>query len=123
MAECVNIRLDELEALADFAVDHEIGLTVVGPEAPLCAGVVDVFRRRNLRIFGPAAEAARLEGSKDFAKNFMRKYNIPCADSATFTEPAGAIDYVRRQFAEKQVRGIVIKADGLAAGKGVLVTG
>lgn len=119
-AQCVPIKLDELEKLADFAQNNQIDLTVVGPEAPLCAGVVDLFRSRNLAIFGPDKEAAQLEGSKDYAKRFMNKYNIPTAKSATFDKLDDAIIYVNEQY-EAGCDSIVIKADGLAAGKGVLV--
>ena len=119
-AECVDIGVGELEKLADFAEQNHIDLTVVGPEAPLCDGVVDCFRNRNLTVFGPAKEAAQLEGSKDFAKAFMLKYNIPTAKAATFESEAPAAEYVKKEFASG-AKGIVIKADGLAAGKGVLV--
>ncbi len=119
-AECVAIQVGELEKLADFAEKHNIDLTVVGPEAPLCDGVVDCFRARNLTVFGPAKEAAQLEGSKDFAKAFMLKYGIPTARAATFETEAEAAEYVKKEFAAGE-KGIVIKADGLAAGKGVLV--
>ena len=119
-AECVNIKVDQLEKLADFAVKEKIDLTVVGPEAPLCAGIVDVFQARGLKIFGPDKIAAQLEGSKDFAKKFMVKYGIPTAASETFEEPQAACDYIDAQF-DAVVSGIVVKADGLAAGKGVLV--
>ncbi len=119
-AECVNIKVSELEKLADFAVEHKIDLTVVGPEAPLCDGIVDVFQRRKLKIFGPDKKAAQLEGSKDFAKQFMVKYGIPTAASETFEDPESACKYIDSQF-DAGVKGIVVKADGLAAGKGVLV--
>ena len=119
-AECVPIGVGELEKLADFAAEHAVDLTVVGPEAPLCDGIVDCFRRRNLVVFGPDREAAQLEGSKDFAKSFMLKYGIPTAKAATFTAEAPAAEYVKKEFAAG-AKGIVIKADGLAAGKGVLV--
>lgn len=119
-AECVDIPADKLEALADFAVSHQIDFTVVGPEAPLCAGIVDLFRSRGLKIFGPTQAAARLEGSKDFAKAFMVKHHIPTAQSATFTHQIGAVEYIAKQF-DRGARGVVVKADGLAAGKGVLV--
>ncbi len=119
-AECVAIQVDELEKLAEFAASNGIGLTVVGPEAPLCDGIVDVFRGHGLLVFGPDKRAAQLEGSKDFAKAFMVKYGIPTAKAATFTAEAPAADYIRREFAAG-AKGIVIKADGLAAGKGVLV--
>lgn len=119
-AECVNIKVDELEKLADFAAANNIDLTVVGPEAPLCDGVVDVFRARNLLIFGPDKEAAQLEGSKDFAKKFMVKYNIPAAGSEVFTSLDAAVEYLKKEFASGK-KAVVVKADGLAAGKGVLV--
>jgi len=104
------------EALAEFAAAHEIGLTVVGPEAPLCAGIVDVFRARGLRIFGPDRHAAQLEGSKAFAKRFMEAHGIPTAKCGVFTDADSATAYVRKVGAP-----IVVKADGLAAGKGVIV--
>ena len=119
-AECVDIKVGELEKLADFAVSKKISLTVVGPEAPLCDGIVDVFKARGLKIFGPDKKAAQLEGSKDFAKQFMVKYGIPTAASETFVNPDEACAYIDRQFAAG-AKGIVVKADGLAAGKGVLV--
>ncbi|MCK9508997.1 MAG: phosphoribosylamine--glycine ligase [Pigmentiphaga sp.] len=111
-----NVALTDPEALADFAEKEHIGLTVVGPEAPLAAGVVDVFRARGLKIFGPTKAAAQLESSKDFAKAFMVRHNIPTAYYATFTDPTQAHAYIDQQGAP-----IVIKADGLAAGKGVVV--
>jgi phosphoribosylamine--glycine ligase len=111
-----NLALSKPEELADFVVAERIELTVVGPEAPLAAGVVDVFRARGLRIFGPTKAAAQLESSKDFAKAFMQRHGIPTAAYQTFTDPAAARDYVSRRGAP-----IVVKADGLAAGKGVVV--
>ncbi len=119
-AECVDIKVNELEKLADFAVSKKISLTVVGPEAPLCDGIVDVFKARGLKIFGPDKKAAQLEGSKDFAKQFMVKYGIPTAESATFENPEDACAYIDSRF-DAGEKGIVVKADGLAAGKGVLV--
>lgn len=118
-AECVPIKVEELEKLADFAEKERIDLTVAGPEAPLCLGLGDVFRSRGLAFFGPSGAAAKLEGSKEFAKEFMRKYQIPTARAATFTDAAAAAEYVKAEFAAG--RGVVVKADGLAAGKGVLV--
>ena len=112
----VNLALTDPNELADFAEKHKIGLTVVGPEAPLSAGVVDVFRARGLRIFGPTRAAAQLESSKAFAKDFMARHNIPTAHYATFTDVAAAHAHVEQTGAP-----IVIKADGLAAGKGVVV--
>lgn len=119
-AECVDLAVTELEKLADFAEKEHIDLTVVGPELPLCAGISDVFRARNLAIFGPSKAAAQLEGSKDFAKNFMLKYGIPTARGAAFTTGNDAKAYIRSEF-DRGADGIVVKADGLAAGKGVLV--
>ena len=112
----VNLAVTDLVALADFAAHERIGLTVVGPEAPLAAGVVDLFRSRGLRIFGPTRGAAQLESSKAFAKDFMARHGIPTARYASFDDAAAAHAYVDQQGAP-----IVIKADGLAAGKGVVV--
>jgi len=111
-----NVDITDVKALADFAQERKIGLTVVGPEAPLAAGVVDEFRARGLRIFGPTQKAAQLESSKAFAKAFMKRHNIPTAAYDTFTDNAAAHAYVDQIGAP-----IVIKADGLAAGKGVVV--
>jgi phosphoribosylamine---glycine ligase len=111
-----NLPITDVIALADFAQTEKIDLTVVGPEAPLAAGVVDEFRRRGLRIFGPTAAAAQLESSKAFAKDFMQRHRIPTAAHQTFADAALAHAYVDQQGAP-----IVIKADGLAAGKGVVV--
>lgn len=119
-AECIDIGVTELEKLADFAETNDIGLSVVGPEVPLCAGIVDVFRSRGLKVFGPDKEAARLEGSKTYAKDFMKKYDIPTAEAQDFSNKDEAIVYVKRKFSEGS-EGIVVKADGLAAGKGVIV--
>ncbi len=112
----VNVPLTDPQALADFAAREKIALTVVGPEGPLSQGVVDVFRARNLRIFGPTQAAAQLESSKAFSKDFMRRHRIPTAAFDTFTDAAAAHAYVDRLGAP-----IVVKADGLAAGKGVVV--
>ena len=112
----VNVPLTDVKALADFAQEKKIAVTVVGPEAPLAAGVVDEFRARGLRIFGPTQKAAQLESSKAFAKDFMKRHGIPTAFYETFTDAKAAHAYVDRQGAP-----IVIKADGLAAGKGVVV--
>jgi phosphoribosylamine--glycine ligase len=114
--ELQNVPIEDPEALADFVVQEGVGLTIVGPEAPLAAGVVDVFRARGLKIFGPTKAAAQLESSKDFAKAFLVRHNIPTAAYQTFTETAPAHAYIDAQGAP-----IVIKADGLAAGKGVVV--
>lgn len=119
-AECVDINVDELDKLALFARENSIDLTVVGPEAPLCDGIVDVFRKNGLAVFGPDKEAAQLEGSKDYAKRFMVKYGIPTAKAATFECACKAKEYINSEFANGAA-GIVVKADGLAAGKGVLV--
>ena len=111
-----NLPLTDLTALADFAEREKIHLTVVGPEAPLAAGIVDLFRAHGLKIFGPTRAAAQLESSKDFAKRFMARHQIPTAASETFTDADTAHACLERKGAP-----IVIKADGLAAGKGVVV--
>ncbi len=111
-----NIFITDPVQLADFAQQEQIALTVVGPEAPLAAGIVDVFRERGLKIFGPTQKAAQLESSKDFAKAFMQRHGIPTAKYQSFSDAAAAHQYIKEQGAP-----IVIKADGLAAGKGVVV--
>ncbi len=114
-----NVALDAAKnpaEVARFAQEHDIRLTVVGPEAPLAAGIVDTFRKENLAIFGPTKQCAQLEASKDFAKQFMHKHGIPTAAFETFSDAQQAHDYVSKHGAP-----IVIKADGLAAGKGVVV--
>jgi phosphoribosylamine---glycine ligase len=111
-----NIQISSVEDLASFAVAQKITLTVVGPEAPLAAGVVDLFRAKGLRIFGPTQAAAQLESSKAFSKAFMQRHGIPTAEFDTFTDAAAAHAYVDTKGAP-----IVVKADGLAAGKGVVV--
>jgi len=111
-----NVDITDIHELADFAEREGVALTVVGPEAPLAAGIVNVFRQRGLKVFGPSKEAAQLESSKDFAKAFMKRHNIPTAAYETFSDAAAAHAYV-----EKNGAPIVIKADGLAAGKGVVV--
>lgn len=111
-----NVALSDPQALADFVRAQDIALTVVGPEVPLAQGVVDTFRAQGLKIFGPTRAAAQLESSKDFAKAFMVRHRIPTAAYQTFTDPSAAHDYIDAQGAP-----IVIKADGLAAGKGVVV--
>jgi phosphoribosylamine--glycine ligase len=112
----VNVELTDPAQLADFAVAEHIAFTVVGPEVPLAAGIVNLFRARGLKIFGPTREAAQLESSKDFAKAFMQRHGIPTAAYRTFSDVAAAHEYIEAQGAP-----IVIKADGLAAGKGVVV--
>ena len=119
-AQCVDIKVNELDKLVAFAKENAIDFTVVGPEAPLCDGVVDKFMEAGLAIFGPDKEAAQLEGSKDYAKKFMNKYGIPTAASGTFENADEACAYIDQQYAAG-AKGIVVKADGLAAGKGVLV--
>src|SRR6266540_4971102 len=111
-----NVAITAIDELVAFARDHAVALTVVGPEAPLAAGVVDAFRAAGLGIFGPTRAAAQLESSKDFAKAFMARHRIPTAAYRTFTDAAQAHDYVAARAAP-----IVVKADGLAAGKGVVV--
>ncbi len=114
--DMVNVPITKVDELVKFAQDEKIYLTIVGPEAPLSQGVVDAFRTEGLKIFGPTQAAAQLEGSKDFAKAFMVRHNIPTAKYETFTDAKLAHDHVTAQGAP-----IVIKADGLAAGKGVVV--
>lgn len=112
----VAIAADDIGALLEFAKTNKIDLTVIGPEQPLVAGIVDRFYDAGLRCFGPGAEAAELEGSKRFTKDFLARFNIPTAAYGSFTDVESAIDYIRRQGAP-----IVVKADGLAAGKGVIL--
>ncbi|MBC8947448.1 MULTISPECIES: phosphoribosylamine--glycine ligase [Xenorhabdus] len=114
--ENVNIAATDIEGLLAFAQDHDIGLTIVGPEAPLVIGVVDAFQQAGLTIFGPTKAAAQLEGSKAFTKDFLARHHIPTAAYQNFTEIEPALAYL-----EKVGAPIVIKADGLAAGKGVVV--
>lgn len=116
VAELVDINENDHEALARFAKEQGVSLTFIGPEAPLAAGIVNKFEEEGLRVFGPRKEAAIIEGSKSFAKNLMKKYNIPTAKYETFTSYEEAKAYI-----EKEGAPIVIKADGLAAGKGVVV--
>jgi phosphoribosylamine--glycine ligase len=111
-----NVDLTAPDALADFAEKEQIAFTVVGPEAPLAAGIVNLFLSRGLKIFGPTKEAAQLESSKDFAKAFMKRHGIPTAEYETFADAAAAHAYLDAKGAP-----IVVKADGLAAGKGVVV--
>jgi len=114
--ENINIAIDDFDGLSAFAQQHKIDLTVVGPEGPLVDGIVDHFTHLNLRCFGPSAKAAQLEGSKSFTKDFLARHNIPTAEYQTFTDQTAALEYVREKGAP-----IVVKADGLAAGKGVIV--
>ncbi len=111
-----NVPITDPAWLAQFAIKENIGLTVVGPEVPLAAGIVNIFRDQGLKIFGPTKEAAQLESSKDFAKAFMKRHRIPTADYQTFSDVQAAHRYINLKGAP-----IVIKADGLAAGKGVVV--
>ncbi len=115
-AECVAIEVNNFAGLADFAEKEEINLTVVGPDDPLVGGVVDEFEKRGLRVFGPRKNAAIIEGSKAFSKDLMKKYHIPSAAYETFTSPADALGYLASSKFP-----IVLKADGLALGKGVLI--
>src|SRR5690606_31971320 len=112
----VNIDVLDFPALADFAVNNGVALTIVGPEAPLVAGIVDYFQERGLSCFGPTKGAAQLEGSKAFTKDFLARHKIPTAAYQNFTEVEPALAYLREKGAP-----IVVKADGLAAGKGVIV--
>lgn len=116
MAQCVGKDIMNNEEMVSFAVENDIDLTVVGPEAPLANGIVDAFRAKKLRIFGPSGAAARIESSKAFAKELMKKYNIPTARFEVFTRAEAAKEHIRQCGAP-----VVVKADGLAAGKGVIV--
>jgi phosphoribosylamine--glycine ligase len=112
----IGIDAEDIVALLEFGLRENIDLTIVGPEAPLVNGIVDKFQKSGLRIFGPSAAAAQLEGSKTFSKDFLARHQIPTASYRSFTEIAPAIDYVKTQGTP-----IVVKADGLAAGKGVIL--
>ena len=116
LAECVNIGVMEFDKLAEFAKEHEVDLTVVAPDDPLAGGAIDVLEKAGLRAFGPRANAAILEGSKAFSKDLMKKYGIPTATYETFDTPESALEYL-----ETAKMPIVLKADGLALGKGVLI--
>jgi phosphoribosylamine--glycine ligase len=112
----IDIAAEDIEALCEFARNNQIDLTIVGPEAPLVIGVVDLFQQYGLKIFGPTLQAAQLEGSKTFTKDFLARHQIPTAAYQSFTEIEPAIEYINRVGAP-----IVVKADGLAAGKGVIL--
>jgi len=116
LAQCVNIDADSIEELVDFVQKEKIDLTVVGPELPLSRGIVNEFNKQNLRIFGPSKEAAEIESSKVFSKYLLKKYNIPTANYQVFQNSEKALDYIQQQTFP-----LVIKADGLAAGKGVFI--
>ena len=116
ICEPVPVPPDDFPGLAKFASKNNVGLTIVGPEVPLCAGIVNEFHNRNLQIFGPDKKGAQLEGSKIFAKEFMKKYGIPTADFECFDNQKKALTYIDKKGAP-----LVVKADGLAAGKGVMV--
>jgi phosphoribosylamine---glycine ligase len=116
IATNVDIKATNKEALLEFALQHKIDLTVVGPEQPLADGIVDIFQSQGLKIYGPNKQASQIEASKTFAKNLMRKYNIPTADYRAFSNYCEAKKYLLNQEFP-----IVIKADGLAAGKGVII--
>jgi phosphoribosylamine---glycine ligase len=116
IAECVPVRAEDIAGLRAFAIAKAIDLTIVGPEGPLSMGIVDEFQQAGLRVFGPARDAAEIEANKAFTKDLMKKYRIPSADYGTFTERSAAEAYVRTMGAP-----IVVKAAGLAAGKGVVV--
>lgn len=115
VAECIDISPTDLNSLKDFALNNAIDLTVVGPEVPLTLGIVDLFQKEGLKIFGPTKDGAMLEGSKVFSKNIMKEAGIPTADFEVFSDPDKAVSYVKNRN-----KPVVIKADGLAAGKGVI---
>lgn len=116
LAECVDIKAEDIHGLLDFARREKIDLTVVGPEVPLTMGIADEFAHYGLQVFGPSKDAAKLEGSKIFSKELMRKYGVPTADFSVFDDASKAVSYI-----EKHGAPCVVKADGLAAGKGVVV--
>lgn len=116
LAECVNLEVENITGLVNFAVDKKIDLTIVGPETPLSLGIVDEFEKYGLRIFGPGKNAAMLESSKVFAKNIMQKHGIPTAECRVFSDP-----YEAKEYIDKNNMPVVIKADGLAKGKGVVI--
>jgi phosphoribosylamine--glycine ligase len=116
LGECIKADVEDAATVADIAAERAVDLTVVGPEAPLVEGIVDEFASRGLKVFGPGLKASRLEGSKSFAKNLMEKYGIPTARAREFTSHDDAREYVERTPAP-----LVVKADGLAAGKGVII--
>ena len=116
LATCVPIDAEDIDKLCEFAKKEKIDLTVVGPEGPLCAGIVDIFEKEGLKVFGATKKAAQIESSKSFAKNLMNKYKIPTAVGEVFTSYKKAESYIRKMGAP-----LVVKADGLAAGKGVIV--
>jgi len=116
LAQCVNIGADSIEKLVDFAQKEKIDLTIVGPELPLSRGIVNEFNKQGLRIFGPSKEATEIESSKVFSKYLLKKHNIPTANYQVFQNSEKALDYIN-----KQTFPLVIKADGLAAGKGVFI--
>lgn len=119
LAECIAISASDVEGLLAFALQERIDLTIVGPEDPLMKGVVDIFQEQDLKIFGPCAQAARLEGSKVFSKDLMHKYHIPTAAYQVFNDPEAAAEFAC-SFTDRG-QPVVIKADGLAAGKGVII--
>ncbi|MDP3786517.1 MAG: phosphoribosylamine--glycine ligase [Candidatus Omnitrophota bacterium] len=121
IAECADIKAEDVGGLLDFALRQKIELTVVGPEAPLASGIVDKFNAKGIRIFGPTSAAAQIESSKVFMKSLMKRHNIPTADFEVFTSSASAKDYVKGLPASGGKHKFVVKADGLAAGKGVVV--
>ncbi len=121
VAECVNIKPDEIQKLADFAERNQIDLTFVGGETPLALGIVDEFEKRNLKIVGVSKKAARLEASKSFAKDFMARHNIPTAKYETANSVAEAKQFLKSGNFGDEKTAVVVKADGLAAGKGVVV--
>ncbi|MBR4632409.1 MAG: phosphoribosylamine--glycine ligase [Elusimicrobia bacterium] len=118
-AEIINIKVDDFNSLANFALENKIDYTFVGPEVPLALGIVDYFNSKNLKIFGPSKKGALLEASKSFAKDFMLKYNVPTAEYHTFTDYNSAKSFLETEW--KENKKIVVKADGLAAGKGVVM--
>ena len=121
IAENVPLDPKDTAACADWATSNAIDLTIIGPEDPLCAGIVDVFSECGLPVFGPSAAAARIEGSKLWSKELMQRAGVPTADAAQFTDYAAASAWVKRRAETGGAFPLVVKADGLAAGKGVII--
>ncbi len=120
-AENVDIAADDIRRLVQFAKQNQVGLTVVGPEAPLAAGLVDAFQAERLKVFGPSKAAAELEASKIFCKNLLRQADVPTADYRAFRDAAAAKHFINDRYRDVVDCSVVVKADGLAAGKGVIV--
>lgn len=123
LAECVDIAVNDIDGLLGFALSKQIDLAIIGPEEPLCLGIADAFLDHEIQVFGPDAKAAMLEGSKSFAKEFMKRHNIPTAAYVKTSDAERALGYAKAMISKSSCKKVVLKADGLCAGKGVLVAG